>query len=205
MNIEIESLLVKILKHELNLQQNQIFIYNQDFTLEKAFSPEVLVNMPNLFCCVEFSMQDIISNNVNYYWDSSGNMIQSNNTNTKETIILHFASRTKEARIRKVEVYQAIQSLYSEQMQELYQCRIFQIPDTLFSGKAAKTREYSYVQGLEGGVLIYYFNIILYANVWYKKEKIVDSYYDAFNTEVFTNEHALETDTPTFSFDIPSS
>jgi hypothetical protein len=202
--IETESLIRKILINELDLDANQIWLYNQDFTLQKMIDPKTYSNLPNLFCCIEFLESHIKSNQLHFCYDNEGNMIQENMTNVKESILVHFFSKSLEARQRKIEVVQAINSLFSQQQQELNQCRLFIIPDLLFSGKAARTREYSYIGNLEGGIVIYYFNIIIEAFTWYKKEKQVTSndYYDGFGVKVYDKGKEIQDDTPIIQFEI---
>lgn len=186
MNIEIESLIRDIIIHEMDLTDNQVYLYNQDFTLK---------NKAGSFLAVEFLEDDIIYNNVSYRYSDSGDMYQINHTGMKEMILVHFFSKDKDARIRKVEAIQAIKSLYSEQMQEKYQCKIFQVAGGLFSGKAARTREYSYSGSLEGGVIIYYFSIILACNTWYRKEKLIQAdndYYNVFETQIYDDEQVSQ-------------
>lgn len=92
-----------------------------------------------------------------------------------ENIQLDFFSRDNQARTKWQQAIMAMQSVYSQQQQELYNFKIARIPRSV-----ANTSE------VEGTSRLNRFSIVIPCHVWYRKEVVISStdYYDDFSTRV---------------------
>lgn len=108
----------------------------------------------------------------------------------QENIQIDIFSRGNDAEFRRWEVVAALQSVYSQQLQEQHQFKIFRIPSSFINSSTA-----------EGGSNINRFSVIVSCHVWYKKTKAIGTptannfdYFEEFETRVDDAE-SIETDT----------
>ena len=151
---EIESIIQDILINELALPQS----YG---TSNGKVIPSVYIVAPNISLGTTDKLQigiqsigsRIISNHVRdeYVPSSTGgvdSMVQYNEATIDDNIQIDISSRNNDARIRRHEVFMALNSYYSKQQQEKYGFRIFGLPSGFMNTSAA-----------EGGTTIYRYSI----------------------------------------------
>ena len=151
---EIESIIQDILLAELNLPTS----YG---TVNSKVVPSVYIVAPNISLGTTDKLQigiqsigsRIVSNHVRsaYVPSSTGGadeMTQYNEATIDDNIQIDISSRDNSARIRRHEVFMALNSYYSKQMQEKYGFRIFGLPSGFMNTSAA-----------EGGTVVYRYSI----------------------------------------------
>lgn len=94
------------------------------------------------------------------------------------------------AMLRNWEVIAALQSFYSQQLQEQNNFKIFRIPRSFVDTSSA-----------EGGSMLQRFSITIMAFVWYRKQKLFGDYYDDFTVRV-DDEKTIGTGSPLIEFEI---
>lgn len=159
--MQVENYVVDIIRNEMGLDQNHIWI--------RAQNRKIPPNANELFVVVGAVDFNPISSKS--YYDS---------TTDKERQVVYgramlqvdIFSRSTEARTRRAEVLMALNSFYSQEIQNMYQFRIFEIPSSFLN-----TSE------LEGGSDINRFTIRFYSMCSEVKEKTT-AYYDTFNAEI---------------------
>lgn len=112
----------------------------------------------------------------------------------RERLQVDIASRNNDALLRNWEVVAAMQSLFAQQVQELYNFKIFRVPSDMID-----------VSEAEGGSQLNRYSVVITCHVWYSKTQTLlptyGDYYDDFNTRV-DDEQTLGTDTPLIEFEI---
>lgn len=181
MNNEIEKIIVDILMHELGIEENRIFIANQDFQIPDS---------EGLFISVGMSDCVTIANN-NYALDNitTGGIDEIQEVYLRENITIDLFSKNIEARQRRWEIQAALKSIYAQQKQELEYFRIYRIPSGFVNSSEA-----------EGGSRINRFTITIPCNTWYRKTKTAD-FYDRFPARV-DDEKTIETENGLIEFTI---
>jgi hypothetical protein len=167
-NEEIEKVIQKILLHELGLPET----YG---TENGKIIPSVYIVSPlisqgstdKLQIAIQSIGSKVVGNNVRYNPDNQFEEIKECVVN--DMIQVDIKSRNNDARIRRFEVLTSLASTYAKQMQEYYQCRIFNIP----SG-------FSNTQAAEGATLINRYTITFSVEYLQTYKKEVD-YYDKFS------------------------
>ena len=167
-NEEIEKVIQKILLHELGLPET----YG---TENGKIIPSVYIVSPlisqgstdKLQIAIRSIGSKVVGNNVRYNPDNQFEEIKECVVN--DMIQVDIKSRNNDARIRRFEVLTSLASTYAKQMQEYYQCRIFNIP----SG-------FSNTQAAEGATLINRYTITFSVEYLQTYKKEVD-YYDKFS------------------------
>ena len=178
---EIESIIQDILINELALPTS----YG---TSNGKVIPSVYIVAPNISLGTTDKLQigiqsigsKIISNHVRdeYVPSSTGGadtLTQINEATIDDNIQIDISSRNNDARIRRHEVFMALNSYYSKQMQEQYGFRIFGLPSGFMNTSAA-----------EGGTTIYRYSITFqcqYLRVYSRTVTGYD-YYKTFPTTV---------------------
>ena len=159
--MQLENYIVDIVRTEMELDQNHIWI--------RAQNRKIPPNAEELFVVVSAIDFNPISSKS--YYDSI--------KDTERQVIYGRAlvqidvfSRSNEARNRRAEVSMALNSFYSQEIQNRYQFRIFEI-----------TPSFVNTSGLEGGSDINRFTLRFYAMCSEVKEKTT-AYYDTFNAEI---------------------
>ena len=174
---EIESIIQDILINELGLPTS----YG---TANGKIIPSVYIVAPNISLGTTDKLQigiqsigsRIISNHVRDEYptvDGAVVLKQYNEAVIDDNIQIDISSRNNDARIRRHEVFMALNSYYSKQMQEQYGFRIFGLPSGFMNTSAA-----------EGGTQIYRYSITFqcqYLRVYSKTVTGYD-YYKTFPT-----------------------
>ncbi len=171
MNIEIEKLIQQILLNQLQLPED----YGES---DGFIVPSVYIVAPNVHLGntdkLQIGIQSIGSRIISS--QDSYKTINGKYTEVKELIIadniqIDIKSRNNDARVRRFEVIAALESVFSKQMQEKHECRIFEIPQSFTNTNEA-----------EGSSQIYRYTLTIAAQ--YKKTytNVVD-YYDTFPIE----------------------
>lgn len=159
--MQIENYVVDIIRSEMNLDQQHIWV--------QAQNKKIPTNAEELFVTV---------GTVDFNPISSKSYFVGKTTNERQVVYgraliqVDIYSRSTEARTRRAEVLMALNSFYSQEIQNKYQFRIFEIPATFLN-----------TSHLEGGSNINRFTIRFYAMCSEVKEKTTD-YYEAFNAEI---------------------
>lgn len=176
--MQIEEYIVDIIRKEMNLSQQNIWIHSQNRKIPPQ-SQELYVTVG----CVDFLP---ISSKSTFKFvdatetvDAYGNEIQT--VYGRASVQIDILSRSLEARIRRAELLMALNSYYSKEIQEKHQFRIFELPSRFIN-----------TSSLEGGSEINRFSLIIRAMISQDKEKPT-SYYDTFNAGLKVEEQGVET------------
>lgn len=160
-----EQIIVNILNSELCLQTNHCWVRNQN---------ELFPNTDELFIIVGMVDSRVIAN-VNEFNGST--LTETQSVQTIDHIQIDLLSRNLEALQRRWEVIAALNSIYAEQQQENNSFKIYEIPNSFLNTSYA-----------EGGSQINRFTIVISAQVWYIKTKLIASiygdYFDEFPVRV---------------------
>ena len=155
-----------ILQTQLNLSDNQIWIYNQKRDIPNDF---------NVYLVVNYLGQSIIGNIRKEIATNTG-LVEYQSVHNLAVFSLNIFSRSSDARNMRDQAIMALNSTYSQQVQEKYG---FQIARNSF--QVTNTSE------LEGTAQLNRYSISF--NVTYMSEttRSID-YYDTFSKEVITEE-----------------
>lgn len=163
-----ENYIVNILRYEMELEADQIFVRN---------SPYVLPMSDGLFIAVGMITAQPFSNRTRTEPTDTG-MRETQSVMMLENIQIDVFSRNDDASTRRWEVLAAISGVFSQQLQEKYNFKIFPI-----SSSFVNTSE------TEGGDRLRKFSITIPLHVWYAKQKEIGKaynengdYYDEFQT-----------------------
>lgn len=122
------------------------------------------------------------------------NQVEVNEVQLCENIQIDILSRSNDALKRRWEIIAALRSIYSQQQQEKYFCKIARLPRSFVNASAA-----------EGGSQLNRFSLSFAIFVWYRKEKTLNGaaydYYDDFTTRV-DDEKTIGTPEGIFDFRI---
>lgn len=165
---QVEEYIVNILREEMEIPQNNIWISSQN----RKIPP----NSQDLFCVVGTVGNKVLSSKSKYD-PSDDSEVQVVYTRTDVQIDLF--SRSNEARLRRDEVLMSLNSFYSKELQDKYAFRIFELP-----------RYFSNTSQLEGGSDINRFTIIVPTLVGKTKKKTT-AYYDTFDFEIWTEKDKI--------------
>lgn len=168
--MQIEQYVVDIIRKEMGLDQQHIWI--------QAQNRKIPPNSEDLYVVV--GLVDFLPiSSKSYYLPE---------TDTERQILYGRAnvqvdifSRSNEARTRRGEVIMALNSFYSQEVQNSRQFRIFELPSSFLN-----------LSGLAGGSDINRFTLRFYAMVAEEKDKSSD-YYEVFNGELDIEEQTPAT------------
>lgn len=159
--MQIEEYIVDIIRKEMNLNQQNIWIHSQNRKIPPQ-SQELYVTVG----CVDFLP---ISSKSRFNPD---NDTEIQTVYGRASVQIDVLSRSREARIRRAELLMALNSYYSKEIQDKYQFRIFELPQRFIN-----------TSSLEGGSEINRFSLVIRAMISEDKVKTT-SYYDTFNAEI---------------------
>ncbi len=185
------QVIINILGEEMCLDADRIWIEGQNRLIPPDKGLFVVVGLSNAkpFGNTTYMTSETVNNTVVQH--------EINEVVQCEEIQIDILSRSNEAIFRNWEVVAAMQSIYSQQQQELNNFKIFRIPKNV-----VKT------SGAEGGSNINRFTITVAAFVWYRKDKILSSplgdYYDDFTQRV-DDDVTIGTNNPIAEFEITPS
>lgn len=167
--MQIEEYIVDIIRKEMNLNQQNIWIHSQNRKIPPQ-SQELYVTVG----CVDFL--PISSKSRFKYVDATqtdpefGQEIQT--VYGRASVQIDILSRSLEARVRRAELLMALNSYYSKEVQDKHQFRIFELPARFIN-----------TSSLEGGSEINRFSLIIRAMISEDKTHKTD-YYDTFNANL---------------------
>lgn len=159
--MQIEEYIVDIIRKEMNLNQQNIWIHSQNRKIPPQ-SQELYVTVG----CVDFLP---ISSKSKFNPD---NDTEIQTVYGRASVQIDILSRSREARIRRAELLMALNSYYSKEIQDKHQFRIFELPQRFIN-----------TSSLEGGSEINRFSLVIRAMISEDKVKTT-SYYDTFNAEI---------------------
>lgn len=167
MNRLAEQLIINILKNEMGIKNDRIWIRNQNRKIPED---------NGLFIVVGFVDGRLIGND-NQCLPTDTGMTEQQRVIMLENIQIDILSRNDDALMRHWEVAAAMHSIYAKQTQEANYFKIYRIPSQFINTSVA-----------EGSSMLNRFTIIIPAQVWYYKEKVLSSpnggYFDSFDTRV---------------------
>lgn len=167
--MQIEEYIVDIIRKEMNLNQQNIWIHSQNRKIPPQ-SQELYVTVG----CVDF----LPISSKSRYNPEDDTEIQT--VYGRASVQIDILSRSREARIRRAELLMALNSYYSKEVQDREQFRIFELPQRFIN-----------TSGLEGGSEINRFSLIIRAMISEDKVKGSD-YYDTFNARILAESSNVE-------------
>lgn len=163
--MQIEEYIVDIIRTEMGLNQQNIWIHSQNRKIPPQ-SMELYVTVG----CVDFLP---ISSKSQYNPDEDTEV---QTVYGRASVQIDILSRSLEARQRRAELLMALNSFYSKEIQEKHQFRIFELPARFIN-----------TSSLEGGSEINRFSLIIRAMISQDKVKS-SAYYDTFNATIISQE-----------------
>ena len=167
--MQIEEYIVDIIRKEMGLSQQNIWIHSQNRKIPPQ-SQELYVTVG----CVDF----LPISSKSRYDPETDDEIQT--VYGRASVQIDILSRSLEARQRRAELLMALNSFYSKEIQDKHQFRIFELPQT-----------FTNTSGLEGGSEINRFSLIIRAMISQDKIKS-SSYYDTFNAQILSQEQKTD-------------
>lgn len=167
-----EQIVCDVIKKELDLCEDQVWVRNQNHKIP---------NDKRMYVVVGQTDSQIISN-VNTPIPTDAGMDELQQIVARENLMIDLFGVTDEPRLRRLEVLLAINSVYSEQAQELNDFKIFPVSTSFTNTTAA-----------EGGSMLNRFSILISCHVWYRKQKSISNptgqyyngdYYDHYPVKV---------------------
>lgn len=161
------KVIADILQTKLGLKAGRVMLYNQKYNIPKD---------DKIFIMVGEEDNDVYAASTNTMYTPDGNGYEErNDVLVRATAVIDVLSAGPEARERKHEVIMALNSIYSQQMQELNSLRIANLPVGFVN-----------TSDLEASQMLNRFTIKF--NILYRKSnKNNVDYYDKFKTEVVGN------------------
>ena len=159
------KILRDIVKTYMSLNDSQFVLSNQDYTIPRT---------SELFLMIQHVNSQPYSAN-NYQTSTDEGMEETINMLTREEYIINVMSKNSDARTRKNEVLLALNSVYSQQQQELYQFRIAQLSSSFLN-----------ISELEGSGMLTRYAINVAVLAWERATQSIDYF------ETFTREEQVE-------------
>lgn len=179
-----EQVMVKILAQEMAMPPDSVWIRDQN---------RLIPNDDRLYIIVGMANSTPISATVETISSEQG-MTEIQKVVGRDEIQIDIMSRGNEALLRRYEILTALRSIYSQQMQEKNNFRIFRLPVNFVNTSEA-----------EGGSRLNRFSVTIPCHVWYKKEKVLSTpngdYYNDFTQRV-DDDHSIETNEGIIEFEI---
>jgi hypothetical protein len=183
MNRTTEQILVDILKTELALNNNNVYVASQNKGIPNDGGLYIVVSMVD--AQIYSNVKETITNGA-----TSIKIVQQ--LQMRENIQIDIFSSSDLARVRRAEVILALNSYYAERLQEDNDFKIMEVPTSFTNTGSA-----------EGGSEINRFTIIVPCLTWYRKEPTFD-YYETFKTRV-DDENTIDQVNGVIEFDIPEA
>ena len=208
-----EQIIVEILKSELSLGDDNVWVRNQNRTIPPSSGLFIVVGMTDSrpvsaqsyleekfvrLGRIQTEYGGFLMTEAGDYLASEDSVLNENweiqRVQTMDAIQIDIFSRDNSALFRRWEVLAALRSIASRQSQEGSYFKISRLPSSFLNTSAA-----------EGGSNLNRYSITFNCLVWFKKEKILTGYgyYDDFKTQV-DDAITIETETPLIEFDIAS-
>lgn len=160
------EILEEILLHEIEyLDNTQIKLYNNRFDIPLNNIPYIYIQVINY---TVFSSETEFKKKEDQFYE-----IQT--IRYREKIDLNILSKNPNIFSQKDDIIFSLNSMFSQQKQSEYFCRIFKVPSSFLD-----------LSFLETSSRLFRFQLSFYVNNYNKKEKIVD-YFDKFDYNIKTN------------------
>ena len=182
-----EEIFVDILRTQLELPTDSVWIRDQNKKIPNDTELYVIAGMVD---SRPYSGKYEMVTRMTEGSDPQPYQVEITSTQVRENIQVDILSRSNAAILRKNEVYLAFNSIYSKQQQELNNFKIARIPTSFVNSSSA-----------EGGSTLNRFSMIVPCLVWYRKERVIEEYYDAFPARL-DDEQTIGTEEPLFDFEI---
>lgn len=183
-----ESIIRDILIYEMQLENDRIWIRNQNVTIP-ASDEELFLAVGMIDTKIMSARNETFSPD-----DAPAELWERQRITARENIQVDIHSRNTDAINRRWEIVAAMRSVYAQQKQEEEYFKIFRIPSTFINSSDT-----------EGAEKLNKFSIIIPCHVWYSKEKLISSpngdWYDSFDTRV-DDKDTIGTDTGLIEFNI---
>ncbi len=167
MNKLSSQIILDILAAEMNLPTEQLWLRNQNKLIQ---NDDKLYIVAGIVDSQPYSNSNDLEGSGSAYTETQTVVI-------KENIQIDVFSKGLAAAQRAWEVLAALHSLFSQQVQESNNFKIFRLPTS-----------FSDISSVEGGSQINRYTMIVVAHVWYRKTKALSqiggSYYDDFTQRV---------------------
>lgn len=168
MNEEAIVIIRDIIKTELNLTNQQIWLFNQDFKIPDT---------SGLFITLESTSKIPFANNSRFVEnDTQTGIDQRQYTNVTEQIDIDLFSKNRDAQTRQFEVFMAFDSYYSREQQEKYQFKIAKINQPFIN-----------ISEVEGTGMLNRFKLSITALTWQRKISAVPFYDNNFTPDIETD------------------
>ncbi len=154
-----------IIQHEMGLSDGQVYLWDQKINIP---TDQRLYIAIGVLTCKPFA-------NSRTYDGSGGGLEEILSTNFMATLSVNILSRGTDARDRKEEVVLALNSTYSQQVQEANGFGVAVLPSTFVN-----------ISEIDGPAIPYRFNLSVAIQYKVTKTKAVQ-YYDSFTDEVLTD------------------
>jgi hypothetical protein len=164
-NITSLDLLRDIVMQEMDLDDDQIYIYAQ---------PNIIPTDKRLYVVIEYKYSKVYSNR-NLNIPSNTALTEEQNVNTQEFLTVQLFSRSFEALRRKEEVPMALNSYYAETIQEKYSFRLSTNPQILD------------LTSIEASAMLYRYDVPVVVLSAYQKIKTME-WFNSFVTNVRVND-----------------
>lgn len=160
------KIITDIISTKMKLDSGRVMLYNQNYTIPSDEAIFIVVNEED---------SEVFATSTTTRLNEKGEYEEINDALIRCTVTIDVLSAGDEARERKHEVITALNSIYSQQMQEANHVRIANLPNGFLNTSSAE----------ESQMLNRY---TINFNMMYKKtvKDLVD-YYDTFNTQIGTN------------------
>lgn len=184
-NLATEQILVDIIKSEMSLANNNVFVATQN---------KQISNDTSLYVTVRLVDAPIYANNRKTVKNGDINADVEQAVYVKENMQIDVFSASNLAITRRYEILLALNSVYSIQKQEEEEFKIFQVPVNFVNSS-----------GAEGGSEIYRYTATISCFRTYRKStnitEITGDYYNDFDTRV-DDKDTISTDTGLIEFNI---
>lgn len=176
-----EQVILNIIRHNMGLTEDQTWIRDTNTTVPndtRLYVVAGLVDAKPISSESVFIPPDTT--------DGCEDASESQQYIVCENIQIDIFSRDPVMLARRWEIVGALSSIYSQQKQEEFSFKLFRLPKNFVN-----------TSGVEGGSNIIRYTATFAANVWYKKEKVLQSPYDYFDTFTTRVDDQVSIGTPT--------
>jgi hypothetical protein len=166
MNKEAIIILRDIVKNQLSLTNDQIWLFNQDYKIPQT---------SGIFITLESVSKTPFSNNNRFVLNDTEDGIDENQyTNIIEEIAIDLFSKNRDAQIRQHEVIMAFDSYYGREQQEIYQFKIAKINQPFLN-----------ISEVEGTGMLNRFRLTVIVHSWQSRKAAVPFYDNNFTPTTF--------------------
>lgn len=183
--ILVEQIFVDIFRDQLQdfVEKDNIYIQDQE---------KQIPNDKKIRVAVRNVDSRVVSNNTKTQCDENGVFQEVQESTVRENIQVDVFGRNSDVLFIRSRVHMALNSLFAQQQQELYNFKVYKIPSTFVNAS-----------NVEGGSQMLRFTIVVPTMVWYRltTDNPGAGYFDKFPTKV-DDDKTIETETPLAQFEI---